>query len=169
MAKKWGKVDMRAFKDLQKRIEKMDKDREVILEKVVKELATRLLSKVVKRTPVGDYSEKSGINGGTLRRGWTAESERQAELSSAFGGDIGIKKFVESIQVTKKGTGYEIEIVNPVHYASYVEFGHRTRDHKSWVDGRLMLTISERELESQAPAIIDKKIAKFLEEVLNGK
>lgn len=57
---------------------------------------------------------------------------------------------------------YQIEIINPVHYASYVEYGHRTRDHKGWVPGRFMLTISENELKTQAPKILEKKILKYL-------
>lgn len=63
------------------------------------------------------------------------------------------------------GNTYVIEIVNPVEYASYVEFGHRTRDHKGWVQGRFMLTISEQEIERDAPKILERKLAKKLGEV----
>ena len=56
-----------------------------------------------------------------------------------------------------------IEIINPVEYAKYVEYGHRTVDHKKWVMGKFIMTISEQELKEQAPAILEKKIAKFLE------
>ena len=56
--------------------------------------------------------------GGTLRRGWTVGT------------------------VIKSGKQYNIEVINSVEYASYVEFGHRTRNHKGWVPGQYMLTIS---------------------------
>ena len=55
-----------------------------------------------------------------------------------------------------------IEIVNPVEYASYVEFGHRTVNHEGWVQGRFMLTISEGEIQDIAPQVLEAKIKKFL-------
>ena len=87
---------------------------------------------------------RSGKTGGTLRRGW----------------NIG--------NINKIGDRYEVEIINPTMYASYVEFGHRTRNHKGWVRGRFMMTISEKELEADAPNVIKKKLEAFLKEVLDG-
>lgn len=166
MARRWGRVDFRQLLGLQQRMEKLAQaDFDRFCEEVAKELAARLLAKVIRRTPVGQYS--NGKSGGTLRRGWTSESEREAELSSVFGGGNGAKKYAESLPIRKTGDVYEIEIINPVHYAPYVEFGHRTRDHKGWVPGRFMLTISERELDSQAPKIVEKKLMKFLGEIFN--
>lgn len=83
------------------------------------------MAKVIKRTPVGQYEPSSGKTGGTLRRGWTAKTEEEAMKGAV----PGAKAFVDSLQVTKSGDVYQIEIINPVHYASYVEYGHRTRNH----------------------------------------
>ena len=38
---------------------------------------------------------------------------------------------------------------NGVHYAQYVEYGHRTRGGKSFVDGVYMLEKSVKEIESE--------------------
>ena len=38
-------------------------------------------------------------------------------------------------------------VYNNVKYAPYVEYGHRTRGGKSFVDGRYMLTKSVKEIE----------------------
>ena len=38
-------------------------------------------------------------------------------------------------------------VYNNVHYAPYIEYGHRTRGGKSFVDGRYMLTKSVKEIE----------------------
>ena len=54
-------------------------------------------------------------------------------------------------------------------YASYVEFGHRTRDHKGWVKGGFMLKISEKELDTQVPKLIEKRVMEYLEWCFNGK
>ena len=66
------------------------------------------------------------------------------------------------------------EIVNPVEYASYVEYGHRQtpgryvpelgkRLKKGWVRGKLMLTISEREIQALAPKVLEARLKKVLE------
>ena len=137
------------------------------LNSCAKELATRLLAKVIKRTPVGQYEEDSGKVGGTLRRGWTTGSSgdsshdtKQAMYNNMFGGSGKVSR--SNMTVTKVGNDYVIEIVNPVEYASYVEFGHRTRNHTGWVEGHFMLTISEDEIRKSAPNILEKKLKTYL-------
>ena len=117
-----------------------------------KELAARLLGKVIRRTPVGQYPEGSGKTGGTLRRGWTGGKGGNAS------------SYANSLNVDKVGTDYVIEIINPTEYASYVEFGHRTRNHTGWVEGKFMLTISEDEIRKSAPRILEKKLENYLKE-----
>lgn len=144
---KWGAVDYRNMQKLQKRIEQLsESDFDAFCKAAVKELAARLLRKVKKRTPVGQYSPKSGKKGGTLRRNWTIDAD-----------------------ITKVGDEYEIVVFNPTEYASYVEFGHRTANHAGWVKGRFMMTESEIELESQAPKILERKLEKVLRDLFNGK
>lgn len=141
---RWASCDIRQLKEIQRRLAKLDTNKlNDIYIALTNELSARLLRKVIKRTPVGDYPSNSGKTGGTLRRGW----------------NIGT--------VNKIGNRYEVEIINPTMYASYVEFGHRTRDHKGWVKGRFMMTISERELEALAPRIIEKKLMEYLEWCFN--
>lgn len=158
---KWGKTDFKQLKQFQKKLEKLTKvEYNEFCEDAAKELAARLLAKVIKRTPVGQYTD--GTVGGTLRRGWTSKSHREAELSSTLSGGSGAKKFADSMTVNKVGNTYQIEVINPVEYAAYVEFGHRTANHKGWVQGRFMMTISASEVEAAAPKIIERKLLKFL-------
>ena len=163
---RWGSCDFRRLQELQKRMERLQKrDFDAFCKECAKELAARLLSKVIKRTPVGKYPSNSGKKGGTLRRGWTAKTEAIA----MSGGSVDVKGYVDSLTITKSGNTITIEIINPLDYASYVEFGHRTRDHKGWVKGRFMLTISEQELNAQAPKIIEDKLKKYLGECFDDK
>lgn len=67
------------------------------------------------------------------------------------------------------GGYYVVEVYNNTEYASYVESGHRTRDHKGWVPGRFMLLISEKELERDAEKIVEKKLMKLLKEAFRGR
>ena len=62
---KMGKFNFRELKDFEKKLKSM-KDPDVFVESCAKELAARLLAKVIKRTPVGDYPTSSGKKGGTL-------------------------------------------------------------------------------------------------------
>lgn len=71
--------------------------------------------------------------------------------------------------VEKRGNAYVVEIINPLEYASFVEFGHRTRNHKGWVEGRFMATISMQEIERQLPKFLEKKQVELLEQILNGR
>lgn len=145
---KMGRFTCKGMKDFQKQMEKLQ-DPDLFVETCAKELAARLLRMVVKRTPVGQYPESSGKSGGTLRRGWTGTKRSSAQ------------SYAESLKVNHFGDTYVIEIVNPVEYASYVEYGHRTANHNGWVKGHFMMSISKQELERIAPRVLEKKIQQY--------
>ncbi len=147
-----GGCNFSDWQELKSKLQTTEAEMQTFIESCAKELAARLLAKVIKRTPVGQYPSGSGKTGGTLRRGWTGE-----KASSGA-------NYAKTLQVKKTGSTYQIEIVNPIEYASYVEFGHRYRGGKGWKPGVFMLTISEQEIQSAAPAILEKKIQKKLGE-----
>ena len=150
-----GNVDFRELQEFRRKMEASLNDDQIndFIESCAKELAARLLAKVIKRTPVGQYPASTGKKGGTLRRGWT-------------GGKIqGGKAYADSLRVNHYGNTYVIEVVSPVEYASYVEFGHRTRNHEGWVEGKFMLTISEQEVQGDAAKILENKLKRKLGEV----
>ena len=60
--------------------------------------------------------------------------------------------------VRKDGYNFEVTLYNNTDYADYVEFGHRTIDHKNWVSGKFMLTISERQIEAVIESIVDRHL-----------
>lgn len=149
-----GTFNFQDFEKIKNNLEKLNQEQvDLFIDACAKELAARLLAKVIKRTPVGDYPNSSGKKGGTLRRGWTG-----GKNSSAVA-------YADSLTIHHFGDAYVIEIINPVEYASYVEFGHRTANHKGWVNGRFMLTISEQEIQQAAPAVIEKKLMKQMGEL----
>ena len=155
-------ADFKQLTEFTKKIEKLnDQQKEEFLESCCKELAARLLRKVIKRTP---------SDTGTLRRGWTTSSTedakrdtKQAMYENLFGGNQKVSQ--KSMEVRQVGDKYIIDIINPVSYGSYVEYGNRTRDHKGWVNGHFMLTISEAELNRMSDAILQKKLNKFMKDV----
>lgn len=144
-----GNINCRDMKKLQKELLKLQRSTDEFIESCAKELAARLLRSVIKRTPT---------DSGQLRRGWTSHKGVGAEGLKTRGAS----QFADVIEVHRFDDVYVIEIINPVEYASYVEFGHRTSNHKGWVPGRFMMTISEQEIQEKAPQILEKKIQKFL-------
>lgn len=179
-------VDLKGIEDLKKSIENLNSTRDELVSKIAKELAARLLRAVVKRTPVSKgnyyvevaktYDAKTGeskvykntrgknkgkaritktkITGGTLRRGWTVDNKTLMFDNT-----------------------YVINVFNNVFYATYVENGHRQTPgryvpaigkklKKSWVPGKHMLRISTEELQKQAPAIVEKQVQAWLNEVM---
>lgn len=144
-------------KELDKYIDKLkglaEEEIQKFHEDTIKEIAARTLAKIIARTPVGVYPPGSGKVGGTLRRGWTA------------GEDMDPYEYIYNrTKVTKHGNVYRITISNPVEYASYVEYGHRTRGGKGFVEGQFMMTISIDEMQDELPALLEKKLKDFLEE-----
>lgn len=134
---RWGNCDYRQLKNLQKRLEQFNKlDRQKLCESLAKEIAARLVRAAVQRTPVDT---------GALKQSWREEN----------------KDFL----IVKKDNVYEITIYNSMLYASYIEYGHRTRDGVGWVNGYFMLTISEQHIKRIAPALIEKRIMQKLGEV----
>lgn len=131
---KWGAVDLRNMQKLQKRMKQLSKaDLDAFCRDAAKELASRLLAKVKRRTPVDT---------GFLRNAWNIDAD-----------------------ITKVGDEYEVVVINPTEYASYVNFGHRTKSG-GWVKGSFFVTESEIELENEAPKILEKKLEKLLQETL---
>ena len=164
---KMGGFSAADMKKLQKQLNKIQQGNvEAFIEACAKELAARLLAKVIKRTPVGEYPKSSGKKGGTLRRGWTSKTHEEAVGGSGKGSISAGKAYADTLTINHFGNTLVIEIVNPVEYASYVEYGHRTPDHKGWVQGRFMLTISEQEIQEIAPKVLEAKIKKFLGECM---
>lgn len=182
MAVKYGQLV-----EFTKKIEKLnEKQKEDFLESCCKELASRLLQKVTERTKPGDYSKEIEVTakrdskyhkkgdkykkkvapkqGGTLRRGWTAETHEEAVNGKGNGRKI--EEYVNSMKIDHTGNTFRVVIINPVEYAAYVEYGHRKRNHQGWVPGKLMLTVSETELRAVTPQILERKIKKFLEDAI---
>lgn len=167
MMAQWGKCDFKELKNMADRLERLQEaDLDKVCRKTANEIAKVLLNKVKKRTPVGvkpeGISEEirkqywSGYKGGSLRDAWTI------------------------LPVEQHGNDYVITVINPLEYASYVEYGHRQRPGRyvpalgkrlkvSWVKGRFMLTISTQEVERLTPKLLERAVYEALKGVFDGK
>lgn len=143
---RWGKTDFRQLKQLQKQLEKFEQvDMDAFCEKCAKDLASMLLRRVKKRTPVQQ---------GTLRNGWTISSVKKENGSY----------MIEVINATEYASYVEYgHRQTPGRYVP--EIGVKLQ--KAWVPGKFMLTISEKEVEQLAPKYLEKKLEKKLREVMD--
>lgn len=103
-------------------------------------LVRRICNKIAE-TLVSDVKKNTPVVTGNLRRSWQQSA------------------------VTKSGAHWAVTVYNTADYAIYVEYGHRTRNHKSWVEGQFMLTNAKKRLDRKARIIIAEEVKKKLGEM----
>lgn len=72
--------------------------------------------------------------------------------------------------ITRSGDTLQVWFVNPMYYATFVEYGH-AKPYKAgaapgsadWVDGYFMMTVSLEIIHRQMPARFEKQFRAFLE------
>ncbi len=145
-------------------------DIDKIIESCAKELVARFLAKVIKRTPVGDYSKiKTFTAKRTSANRQKGETYTRRVAGSRHGGTLRRGWSTNNMTIARSGTLYSVTVINPTPYASYVEYGHRTRGGRGWVQGRFMMTISAQEIQRSAQVILEKKIQTELERYFNDR
>lgn len=172
--------NFRDIKKFKKQLEKLEENKDAFIESCTKEIAARLLAKVKKLTPV---YEKPKIKEATVEvKGVSGESKSFLDADTAryqqyWAGYVGgtLRRGWVIGDIIKENGVYRIDVTNSVEYARYVEYGHRQKKgryvpalgkalSKSWVIGKFMLTISEQEIESITPKLLESKIKAFLKE-----
>lgn len=178
-------VDLRQLERFEKQLEQLaNTEARDFMESCVRELAARLLAKVIPLTPTGRYSNKVSFTtkagkkvkfkvakkaGGTLKHGWTSLTQTEAEdkaKEKGVDGQTPVPEHLGRVRVIRSGGLISIQITNPVSYAPYVEYGHRAPGGKGApTPGKHMLTVSVEELQGSAQAIVEKMLTQFLQEV----
>lgn len=159
---RWGKCDYRQLQQLNQKIEKlMTADFDKFCRQAANDLAGRLLSKVVKRTPVV-Y--------GTLRDAWAVLplERRGNQYVVSVVNNLVYAAYVEYGHRQQPGRfipGYWEG--DRFVYDPGAEGGMVLK--QSWVPGRYMLTISTQELEYHAPKLLEKKLYQFLKGCFDAK
>ena len=191
------KINLAGLEVMKKNLEDIQKNQAEIMASLVKSLGALLLRKVIFRTPVGDYendfqtykrdNKKKNIKAGDIKYDKNGKAKRKSYKSITTknvtyiyrrrGGNL--RRNWTIGQVFKNGNLYSVEVINPTHYASYVEYGHRQTPgrfvpvlgkklKRAWVPGRFMLTISENEIKENMDAILEKKLDSILKKVFSN-
>ena len=140
----WGQVDFSELVALRDKFQNLQNIIDDFCIQVTQEISQDFVKAVIAKTPGGQT--------GALKNNWVSN-------------------------IIKEGNIYKIEVINPLEYAEFVEFGHRQqpgryvkaigkRLTKSWVEGKLMLTVTERDLQRNLDKIIREKVNAFIMEAL---
>ncbi|MDO4301253.1 MAG: HK97 gp10 family phage protein [Clostridia bacterium] len=124
------------FSELRKFAKHLEKQ-EAKAKAMIERCINDLVAEMLART-----KDRTPVDSGDLRRAWTVSS------------------------IKRIGKYYKIVISNNLEYGAYVEYGHRTSNHKGWVPGKFMMTVSAKEIDSLAPAVIERRIKAFLNQVM---
>lgn len=173
------RVNTRELEQFQKDLQKLStQQNRQFFEYATRQCAARFLSLVIPATPVGDsHTGEDGKTihvGGALRRGWTCRSESAAKKGA--GKDVDSYVAEHDLVDHKRGHEYGMELTNPMHYASYVEYGHRQEPGRfvpvlgkrlvnSWVDGKFFKRQSEEAFASAAPTVVQGLLDNYLKQV----
>lgn len=140
----WGQVDFSELVALRDKFQNLQNIIDDFCIQVTQEISQDFVKAVIAKTPGGQT--------GALKNNWVSN-------------------------IIKEGNIYKIEVINPLKYAEFVEFGHRQqpgryvkaigkRLKKSWVQGKFMLTLTERDLQRNLDKIIREKVNAFIMEAL---
>lgn len=138
------------FRQLAKLTENVKALNDGIANNFTKDVANEIALRLIRM-----IKQKTPVNTGTLRNGW-------------------------SVNIIENGKNYTIEIINPIEYASEVEYGHRQEAgryvpalgkklKKSWVQGKFMMTMSISEINQLTPRIVEDKVWKEIKRCFNAK
>lgn len=177
-------VDYEELQKLADRIEKMSKQKEVdaLCSAIANEIASRLLRKVIKRTPVGKSQYVDLLVWKKTSKGTKVVKNKDGtpkiKPKKVYTGGT-LKGAWDVSGISKKLNLIEVEVYNNIFYASYVEYGHRQTSGRyvpaigkklksSWVDGKFMMTVSVQEIKQSANSIVEKRLNEYLRGVFNA-
>lgn len=176
------RVNIKGLTELKQNLVEQQKQVDTYMRSLASDIAALLLRKVTKRTPVGDKpfgkEVKKTIKIKTSKGNRSYLTKEGAILEQYWSGYVGgnLRRSWTVGEIVKIGNKYNVEVFNPVDYASYVEYGHRQEPgrytpqigkklKKAWVPGKFMLTISENEIRDNLESIIEKRLKVILEKM----
>ena len=186
MASISGNVDYKQLKAMQQAFESLlgDVESGVVYDEALKDIGRRHLGTVVSNTPFGIYPRQVTFIayrgtpkqklvsfsvtpklGGTLKKGWVVETQKQAESNKGVPSQAEIDSKVASTPINVKGRIRSMTFYNRVKYFNYVDKGHRVmRNGKQigWAKPQNIIRNSENSTANIMPRVIEKHMRNAL-------
>lgn len=181
-----GKVEYEQLKKMQQAFIKIVGDVEsgIVFDEALKDVGRRHLARVVQNTPFGKYPNQVTFIayrgtpqeklvsfsvtpklGGTLKKGWVVNTQAQAEASKGVPSQAEIDSKVANTPIRQVGKKRTMYFFNRVHYANYVDKGHRIMRKGrqiGWVKAQNFIRNSENATSREMPRIFEKHMREAL-------
>lgn len=135
-------IDFKNFDKFVKSMNTMERDFNNFLQKFLIQMANRVIAKTKSKQAGHEGEEFKAYDTGAMTNAW--------QLGNISG----------------SGKNLEVEILNPMEYATDIEYGHRIvrgNTEVGYYNGRFMLKTSIDEIKAQMPARYDEEFKKFCE------
>ena len=140
-------VDFTEFQKMCKEYENLQKEFNGFLRKFLVEMANRIIRET-KLKQSGHDPKFRAFDTGAMTAAWKLGA------------------------ITGSGRDISVEILNPMEYATDIEFGHRivvgkgqNKREVGWYQGKFMLTTSIDEIQKEMPARFDSQFKAFCEQL----
>ena len=162
-------VDVSGLKEFEAYLHRMADGFETFIREFLLKEALRVLRDTKRNTPV---------DSGYLRNNWQVGDSRYAfrytisrksykanrTLSRGRFRVVSVKGKEPTIDSVYKNGGYlMVDIYNPAEYASFVEYGHMTRNRNGWVPGRFMCTVAIEKITEKIPPHWNAEFKRWLQ------
>lgn len=146
--------DFSEFQEFADHFDDMLNDKNFLLD-VANELGNGMLSSLKANTPVGQYDGTVFfVQGGKLFKFMPKNARKKV------GGTLARSWFLTpAIQL---GNEILVEATNNIYYGPFVNYGHRTADHKGWVEGQFFVEASMDEVEANLDPILMNRFLNYL-------
>lgn len=135
---------------LQQQMRRMESEFDQFIRQFLLKQALDALARTKANTPVDTgllraaWTVGDGVS--AARGRWSATGKKMQYTEDAASSTAATLQSVQRV-----GDGLVITIINPVEYASFVEYGHMTRDRKRWIEGKFMCTLAIDEVAKLIP------------------
>ena len=153
--------DYKQFEEYTKKVESATKEFDNWLKTFLLQQAQRCIARTKQR-----QNALGLVDTGFMINAWYVGDEakviqkgKNGKYTSNYDSAFANQATINSVK--QVGDTLEIEVGNIAEYASYVEYGHSTRNG-GWVEGGFMLTISIDEIEQAMPSRFNTELIKFL-------
>lgn len=151
-----AEFDFSEFKEFAENFDRVLNQEETFMDSAMQEVGHGFVNALKLNTPVGQYDNTVFF----VKNGKLMKFDKGAGRGRV-GGYLRYNWF--SDPVSKQGNTYVIEAYNNAYYAGWVNDGHRTADHKGWVEGQFFVEAALEEVEANLDPILYTRFLAFLE------
>lgn len=143
-------LDFNDILKLQQQMQRMESEFDQFIRQFLLRQGLKVIEKAKSNTPTDTGLLKNAWTMGdgiaAAKGNWSASKKK-----ISYTEDTANSKAATINSIKRQGDYLILTIINPVEYASFVEYGHMTRDRKRWIEGQFMCTLAIDEVAKLIP------------------